>query len=103
MKCGTKNTDDAEFCKKCGTSLRGPKITKEREWDNRCEEECAGGGRGSPLFWGFIIILIGLWIIIEFVLKGMGLIHFDFPFCSIVFLIIGVLVILWGFRIIARR
>jgi len=74
-KCGTKNDDDAVYCKNCGTSLVAQKPTGEHEHhrDQRCEDECAGGkgGRGWAVFWGVIIILIGLAILFEVVLKGM--------------------------------
>ena len=43
----------------------------EKEWENRCEEDCAGGKHGRPpIFWGIIVILFGLWILFEFVLKN---------------------------------
>ena len=73
-KCGTKNEDDATFCKNCGASLTGAKPDYARDRDKRCEEECAGGkgGRGWMMFWGVIIILIGLAILFEFVLKDMA-------------------------------
>lgn len=101
-QCGTKNEDTATFCKKCGVSLSGIKKDYEKERDQRCEEECIGGGKGFSIFWGIIIILIGLWVIFEFVLKNMGIVSGDFPFWSIFIFAIGILVILWGFRIITK-
>jgi uncharacterized membrane protein YvbJ len=63
-KCGEKNEDDAKFCSKCGASLTGSKKDYEKEWEDRCEEDCAGGKRGGPpVFWGIIVILVGLWIL----------------------------------------
>jgi len=41
QKCGTKNDDDAEFCKKCSTSLKGAIKDRKKEHDDKCEEECA--------------------------------------------------------------
>ena len=96
-KCGTDNVDDATFCKQCGGPLGDTKKHYEEEWEKHCEEGCIGGGHGWSLFWGLIIILIGLWIIFQFVL---GL---SFPFLWFIALIIGVLIILWGFRIITKR
>jgi len=107
-KCGKKNEDDAEFCAKCGASLTGVKVS-EKEWDKRCDEECHGGGRGGAIFWGIIIILVGLWIIFEFVLKNIAetvpaLKWVEtFPFFWIFALVIGVFVIAWGIRIVSKR
>ncbi|MFH1101158.1 MAG: zinc-ribbon domain-containing protein [Methanobacteriota archaeon] len=112
-KCGTQNDDDAEFCKKCGASLHGGSGRREyrRERDDRCEEECAGGkgGRGWSLFWGVIIILFGLMIIFEVVLKNMatsypGLawvnsIQFGWIFAAV----IGLFIIFWGARILSKH
>ena len=49
-KCGTKNEDDAEFCKKCGASLTG--IKKGHEKDDDCV--CSGSKQNPlvPVFWG---------------------------------------------------
>ena len=108
-KCGKKNGDDAEFCAKCGASLTGSKKDREKEWENRCEEECAGGKRGTPWFWGIIVILIGLWIIFEFVLKNIeGLPESlawikDFEFWWVFALLIGAAIIISGIRIITRK
>ena len=54
QKCGTKNDDDAEFCKKCAASLKGTAKDLKKEHDDKCEEDCAVG-KHSPyakLFWG---------------------------------------------------
>ena len=113
QKCGTKNEDDAEFCKKCGASLRGGKKNLEKEWDNKCDEECNSGpsGRGWGLFWGIIIILVGLWIIFEFVIKEylktnptMGLIWLrDFPFGLLIAAVFGIFIIVFGLRILGKK
>ena len=69
-KCGTKNDDDSEFCKKCGLSLKGTKKDMEKEWEKKCEEECPlGGKRGAPIFWAILLVLIGLVIIFEGILN----------------------------------
>ena len=105
-KCGKKNDDTAEFCSKCGATLKGTKEGYEKEWGNRCEEDCHGGGRGSSMFWGIVIVFVGLWIIFEFVLKnieGVPAWVSDFPFWGIFALIIGVFIILWGVRVISRH
>ena len=110
-KCGKKNEDEAEYCSKCGASLTDKKKDYEKEWDKLCEEECAGGKHGAPIFWGIIVILIGLWIIFEFVLKNIPQqdlptwllwIH-DFEFFWIFALLIAIAIIITGIRIITKR
>jgi uncharacterized membrane protein YvbJ len=107
QKCGTKNEDDAEFCKKCGASLDISKKEHEKEWDKRCEDECAGGkgGRGWAIFWGVIIVLVGLFIIIEVVLKNMLNIQIfrSEMYGWIVAAVIGIFIIIFGLRILSRR
>jgi uncharacterized membrane protein YvbJ len=111
QKCGTKNDDDAEFCKKCGATLKGDKKSVEKEWDKKCDQECQQGpaGRGWGIFWGIIIILVGLWIIFEFVLKkiedlppALEWIH-TFPFGLIIAVVVGIFVIIFGLRILGKR
>lgn len=108
-KCGKKNDDESEFCSKCGKSLIDKKINREKEFDKRCEEECAGGKQGTPIFWGILVILIGLWIIFEFVLKnikGLPTVFswiYDFEFFWIFALLIAIAIIITGFRILTRR
>ncbi len=109
-KCGNKNEDGAEFCSKCGDSLTGSKKAYEKEWEDRCEEDCAGGKRGGPpIFWGIVVILIGLWILFEFVLKNIGALEGlpswiqNFEFWWLIALVISVAIILSGFRIITRK
>ena len=113
QKCGTKNDDDAEFCKKCATSLKDTKKTREKEFEKKCEDECEGGpsGRGWSVFWGIIIVLAGLWIIFEFVIKKLNKselpsnLHWlpDFPFGYIFAIFIGIIVIIFGLRIIGKH
>ncbi len=102
-KCGTKNEDDAEFCKKCGASLTG--VIKGHEKDDDCV--CSGSKQNPlvPVFWGVVVILIGLWIVISFVVPDpylpLGL--RDFSFWGLIVLIIAIAVILTGFRIITKK
>lgn len=100
-KCGTKNEDDAEFCKKCGASLTG--IKREHEKDDDCV--CSGSKQNPlvPVFWGIVVILFGLWIIFSFILRDYlpaGL--QDFSFWGLIILIIAVAVILTGIRILTK-
>ena len=107
QKCGTKNEDDAEYCKKCGATLGGPshKKASDKEWDKRCEDECSGGGRGWAIFWGVIIILVGLFIIFEMVFKNMlGLeIMNQIEFGWIIAAVIGIFIVILGVRILTKR
>jgi len=102
-KCGTKNEDDAEFCKKCGISLNG-KI-KEYEKDDDC---VCSGSKQNPfvrVFWGIVVVLFGLWVIFSFVIpqsylpRGMH----DFSFGGLIILIIALAIMLTGFRILTKR
>jgi len=102
-RCGTKNDEDADFCKKCGESLAG--IIRGHEKDDDCV--CAGSKQNPfvPVFWGIVVILFGLWIIFSFVIPSsylpMGM-H-DFSFWGLIVLIIAIAIILTGFRILTKR
>ena len=110
-KCGTKNEDDAVFCKSCGASLTGVKSEHDRHRNERCEDECAGGqsGRGWGLFWGVIIILIGLAILFEVVIKDMAktyswlswvnTVQWNWIFACVV----AIFIIIFGLRVASRR
>jgi len=111
-KCGTKNDDDATFCKNCGASLTGAKPAYDQKRDQRCEEDCAGGkgGRGWALFWGVIVVLIGLAILFEFVLKDMAKTYpsqlswvTSVQWNWIFAVVIAIFIIIFGLRIISRR
>ena len=113
QKCGTKNDDDADFCKKCGASLKGDRKSIEKEWENRCDEECHSGptGSGWSIFWGVIIVLVGLWVIFEFVIKKIPVSDLpqgfewlvDFPFGFIIAAVVGIFIIFLGLRIIGKN
>ena len=108
-KCGTKNDDKDEFCKKCGTSLSGK--VKSRKKDDPCEEECVVGKKSpfSSIFWGIIIILVGLWILFEVVLKSTGIYEQlpewlqNFEFWWFIGLVIAIAVIMTGLRILINK
>ena len=127
-KCGTKNDEDAKFCKKCGTSFKepAPKIVEaeatpapkvavpphqgrlhdhEREWDDRCEEECTGGSGRYSWIWGALIILLGIWISLELGVKNIpGVPSWveDFDFWWVLPLLFGILLILAGLDAMKR-
>ncbi len=69
QKCGKQNEAGAQFCNKCGTSLTGVPMRHRRSDDEQCDQECAGRGRSAPIFWGLIIVLIGIAILFEVVLE----------------------------------
>ena len=110
-KCGKKNEDDAEFCSKCGNPLGDSKKDREKEWENRCEEECAGGkhSRGAPVFWGIVIILIGLWIIFGLVIPETSLGDnlpdwlVTFEWWWLIGLVIAIAIIITGLRMIVKK
>lgn len=111
-KCGTKNEDDAVYCNKCGAPLDITKKGYEKDMNKHCEEECAGGkgGRGWAIFWGIIIILIGLAIIFEVILKGLSSTYPDLlgwvnkvEFGWIFAGVIALFIILFGLRILIKR
>ena len=108
-KCGTKNDDEAEFCKKCGASLTGK--VKGRKKEDPCEEECVANKKSpfSSIFWGIIVILVGLWILFEVVLRSTGFYEQlpgwlqNFEFWWIIGLLIAIAIVLTGIRILIRK
>ena len=111
-KCGIQNDDDAIYCKSCGAPLHGSRHDHDRERDRRCEEECAGGksGRGWAMFWGIIIILIGLAIIFEVVVKNYLANQITWlawtktsDFGWIFAAVIAIFIIFFGIRVISRK
>jgi uncharacterized membrane protein YvbJ len=110
-KCGNKNEDNAEYCSKCGASLTGSVKDRKKEHDDRCEEECAVGKNSpiAPIFWGVIIILIGLWIIFSLVIPQTQFADsfpswlVNFEFWWIIGIIIAIAIIATGIRIIIKK
>jgi len=100
-KCGNKNEDNSKFCAKCGSSLLEIKYQNHKDDDCVCE----GNNRNPfvPIFWGITVILIGLWIIFQFVIPDNFLSSLqDFSFCGLVFLIIALAIIFMGIRIMTK-
>ena len=110
QKCGTKNDEDAEYCKKCSTALKGTAKDRKKEHDEKCEEECVAGQRSpfAKFFWGAIVILIGLWIIFNLVIPQTDLASrlpnwlVNFEFWWLIGLIIAVAIIMTGIRIMVK-
>jgi len=111
QKCGTKNDEDAEFCKKCSTALKTTEKIRKKGHDDKCEEECAVGERSpfAKYFWGAIVILIGLWIIFSWVIPQTELANelpswlVNFEFWWLLGLILAVAIIMTGLRIILKK
>jgi uncharacterized membrane protein YvbJ len=109
--CGTQNEDDAAFCKKCGHDLRaatgGPAHGRppDEELKDDCERDCYGTTSGKSMFWGIIIVLVGIWIIFEFVIKEIVDVPKwmrDFEFCWVAWIIIGIAIVAAGMRAMMR-
>jgi hypothetical protein len=74
----------------------------EKKYDDQCEENCAGGKGGASIFWAIIIILVGLYIIVEVMKRVTDVPEWldDFQFCWLVPVIIGIAIIVTGIKII---
>ena len=98
-KCGTKNKDDAQVCVQCGASLyRVPSVRYERP----TKEECFGprGGAIAGLFFGVIIVLVG----IVFLLQQTGVIEKGIEIIwSLIVIVFGILVLAGGLYVLRRR
>lgn len=105
-KCGQENPDEAQFCSKCGGPLMAARRPPTKEWEESCERECQGTGKGSAIFWGIIAILIGVVIIFELVLKnieGMPDWIYTFEWWWLIALVVAIAIIAAGLRMIIRR
>lgn len=117
-RCGTKNEEDAAFCKKCGNDLHGPSsgptpgpftappAPGRSKEDQECERDCKGSDRESAIWWAIIVIIIGSWIIWEFGLKNVV----DTPdrikddiFCTAIWIMVGIAVVAAGIRMVMRK
>lgn len=121
-RCGTKNEEDAAFCKKCGIDLHGPSsgptpgptpgpaypppAPGKSKQDEECERECKGSDRESSMWWAIIVVIIGSWIIWEFGLKNVV----DTPdwmnddiFCTAIWIMVGIAVVAAGLRMVTRK
>jgi hypothetical protein len=92
-KCGTLNDDTAEFCVKCGASLRTGTYESRRYERRRAEAECFGlphGGAIVGLVIGAIILIWGFFALAQ----ASGLINTTPPDLWIItVIVIGVLLI----------
>ncbi|NIP33851.1 MAG: zinc-ribbon domain-containing protein [Thermoplasmata archaeon] len=116
-RCGTKNEEDAAFCKKCGNNLHGassgpvpagppPHAHGKSKEEDDCERDCHGSNRSNAIWWGIIVIIIGAWFIWEFALKDVV----DAPdwmsddiFCTAIWIMVGIAIIAAGIRMLMRK
>jgi uncharacterized protein (TIGR03382 family) len=108
QRCGKQNEDGAQFCNKCGASLTGfPREYRKSKRDEECEEDCAAQGKSAPAFWGVIVLLVGVLILIEILrnIPGLDLPQwfYDFNFWWVIGLVIALAIIIAGFRMLARQ
>ena len=105
-RCGKKNEDDARFCNGCGAPLGPGAVGVREQRKDECNDECSGRSRKGSWFWAIIVILVGLWIILQFgVSKIQGvppeLTNLDlwwiFP------IIIGIVVIVLGVSMLRKQ
>ena len=89
-KCGSKNEEDAEFCKICGAALNeGNNRRRYRDDRYRQRNECFGlphGGLIVGILIGILLILVGLSSI-----YGLNIWTYLWP---IIIILIGILIIL---------
>jgi ribosomal protein L40E len=102
-KCGTKNDDDAEFCKKCGTQLKGR--IKEHYQDDDCVCGSSKQNPFVPVFWGLAVIIFGLWILFSFVIPSEYIppLFHEISFWGFIVFIFALAIILTGLRILTKR
>lgn len=112
-RCGNKNDDDAQFCKKCGHDLQAPSsgpapvTAPKKSKDDQCEEDCKGSDKEQSWFWGVIVVVVGVWVIWEFGLKNVvdvpDWVNDNDMFCTIIWVVIGIAILMAGVRMISRR
>jgi hypothetical protein len=103
-RCGKQNEEGARFCNSCGASLMGPPPRKE--FDKECERDCSGTSRSSRIFWGVIILMVGLWFIFEFGIKnisGMPAWIATFEFWWIFAVVIGIMIVIAAIRMLTKK
>ncbi len=98
QKCGAENTDEADFCKKCGAPLTPIKRHWREKYGERAEEECfgfTGGGAICGIIVGVIIIVLGFALVYQ--------IQVWFLIGPLIGLLVGVLIILAALNSIRRK
>jgi uncharacterized membrane protein YvbJ len=102
-ECGTKNGEDAEYCSKCGSSLkdrddRDERYRRRNDHRYRHRNECFGlpnGGMIVGILFGILLILFGV-----SAYYGIDLWRYIWP---IIIVIVGILIIAGAISNYARR
>jgi uncharacterized membrane protein YvbJ len=108
-KCGQQNDDAAQFCSSCGATLAAHPRRPGQECegsDKECERQCYGSSRGAGIFWGIVILLIGIAILFELVLSRWGAMPEwvrTFDWWILVGLFIALAIIAAGIRVAMKR
>lgn len=98
QKCGTENTDEADFCKKCGAPLAPVRRPWREKYGVRAEEECfgiSGGGAICGIIGGLIVLVIGFALVFQ--------IHIWFILGPLIGLIVGFLILICALNSIRRK
>jgi len=98
QKCGAENTDEADFCKKCGAPLAPIKRTWRQKYGTRAEEECfgvTGGGAICGIIIGIIIVVLGFSLVIQT--------NFLFLIGPLIGLLVGFLILICALNSIRRK
>ena len=105
QRCGRQNADDAKFCNSCAAPLAPTYMERRKAREDECEQECPASGRRAPLFWGVIIVLIGLMIALEGMrnVPGMRETFAQVEFWWIIPLVIGIAIIVFGVAMVTRK
>ncbi len=104
-KCGRQNVDGALYCNNCGASLTTGKKDANKEWENRCDDTCSGRSRTGLIIWGIIVILIGVWFILELGIKNISGLPdwvYDIEWGWIFGVVIGIAILIGGISLIMR-
>lgn len=92
-ECGEQNEDDAEFCAKCGASLKPSRISRRYR---REREMCFGvpvGGYTWALLFGLVIVLWG----------ASQLVGFNLEFWPIFAVVFGLIILVTALRRTSSR
>ncbi len=110
QRCGKQNVEGAQFCNKCGANLVGPQRhypkKRDEQCENQCEDECQSNSKENAIFWGIVVVLIGLYVVFEFGVKridGLPSWVYNFEFCWILPIIIGLAILAAGVRMVIKK
>jgi uncharacterized membrane protein YhdT len=73
--------------------------------ENECDKECAGTPRSNRIFWGIMLLLVGLWLLFEFGLKniqGLPGWVYTFEFWWIIPVALGIVIIIAAVRMLTK-